>query len=353
MARKTSGKRKPLSSPSTLTCIRCGEKLNVNEFYNSHSDFFTTYMKIPFCKECINVIYDEYYEKYKTEGYTNPDRKAVERVCMITDLYYSDKIFDSVQKTLAGDISPDATVMSIYYRTSRLNPNTNKKYDNSLYDKYNEAKSKDAIMSIYTDDDIEQDKRVRDGIELFGSGFEREDYIYLYNEYMDWTSRHECDTKSKEELIKQICFVQLDLFKANRAGRDTKDLNRTLTTLMDAAKLQPKQNTGDTTAQNQTLGTLIDKWENTRPIPEIDDELKDVDKIGLYLEVFFKGHLAKMLGIKNAFSRLYNKFMDRYTVTKPEYTEEEDNEALFDAVFGSASLEDDIQDNINAGDFNG
>ena len=45
------------------------------------------------------------------------------------------------------------------------------------------------------------------------------------------------------------------------------------------------------------FGTLIDKWENTRPIPEIDEELKDVDNIGVYLDVFFKGHLAKMMGM--------------------------------------------------------
>ena len=90
-------------------------------------------------------------------------------------------------------------------------------------------------------------------------------------------------------------------------------------------------------ADNQTFGTLIDKWENTRPIPKIDPELEDVDKIGLYLDVFFKGHLAKMMGMKNGLSRLYDKFIKKYTVTKPEYEDEDDSEALFDAIFGTPS----------------
>ena len=85
----------------------------------------------------------------------------------------------------------------------------------------------------------------------------------------------------------------------------------------------------------QTLGTLIQKWENEKPLPDIDPELQDVDRIGLYIDVFFKGHLAKMMGLKNGLSNLYNKFMKKYTVEKPEYKDDENNEALFDAIFGN------------------
>ena len=84
----------------------------------------------------------------------------------------------------------------------------------------------------------------------------------------------------------------------------------------------------------QTFGTLIDKWENTRPLPEIDERLKDVDKIGLYLDVFFRGHLSKMMGLKNATSNLYTKFMKKYTVNKPEYSDDSNSEVLFDTIFG-------------------
>ena len=333
--RKVRGAKKPI----TMTCFRCGETKDEKKFYSTPSEFCKHAGRMSICTDCLDDIYMEYYDKYNAEGYTNPDRKAVERMCMALDVYYKDSLFESAKKSWEN--KPDISIMIYYMRNSRLGANRLKSYDDTIREQYDASKDKDAILSIYNDDDKELDKRVAEGQKLFGSGFDREDYIFLYEQYNDWTARHECNTKSQEELFKQICFTQLDLFKANRSGRDTKTLNDTLIKQLDAAKLQPKQNAGDTTADNQTLGTLIDKWENTRPIPEIDEELRDVDKIGLYIDVFFRGHLAKMLNIKNAFSHLYNKFMEQFTVRKPEYADEEDNEALFDAVFGSASLNDD------------
>ena len=44
-----------------------------------------------------------------------------------------------------------------------------------------------------------------------------------------------------------------------------------------------------------------------------------------------------MMGMKNGLSRLYDKYMKKYTVTKPEYEEDDDSEALFDAIFGNPS----------------
>lgn len=323
----------------TMTCFRCGETKDEKKFYTTTSEFFKNNKRLPICNECMDDMYMEYYDKYSKEGYVNPDKKAVERVCMTLDVYFKDTLFESARESWVKN--PEMSMMLYYMRLTRLGTNRTKTYDDTMLDKYDASKDREAILTIYDDDDKELDRRVSEGKKIFGPGFEREDYIFLYEQYSDWTARHECNTKSQEELFKQICFTQLDLFKANRAGRDTKTLNDTLIKQLDAAKLQPKQNAGDTTADNQTLGTLIDKWENTRPIPEIDEELRDVDKIGLYIDVFFRGHLAKMLNIKNAFSHLYNKFMEQFTVRKPEYADEEDNEALFDAVFGSASLNDD------------
>ena len=39
-----------------------------------------------------------------------------------------------------------------------------------------------------------------------------------------------------------------------------------------------------------------------------------------------------MIGVKNSYSRLYDKEMEKYKVEKPEY--EDDDEALFNSVFG-------------------
>lgn len=326
-------KKEGIATPTTLNCLRCNEPYDSNEFYDSDSDLHESIGKIPYCRECLDKFYQSYLKKYKTLEYPNPERKAIERICMFLDIYYSDKIFDAAVKD--SETKVDATLVALYFRQVKLYQYRKKNYDTTIHDKYKVMKDGGSIMSVYTEHDEKQSDEIKAAAKFFGSGFSNDDYIFLHEQYTDWTTRHECETKSQEEMFKQICFTQLELLKATRAKQDTKDLNATFLKQLEAAKLQPKQNKGETTANNQTFGTLIDKWENTRPIPEIDEDLQDVDKIGLYLDVFFKGHLAKMMGLKNGLSNLYTKFMKKYTVEKPEYDSDEDSEVIFDAIFGS------------------
>ena len=331
-------KKEGIATPATLHCLCCNEVNDSNKFYDSDSELHGAIGKIPYCGECLDKFYQNYLKKYETLGYQNPERKAIERICMTLDIYYSDKIFDSAIKV--SKTRTEATLIALYLKQVKLYQYRNKNYDTTIKEKFTAIKNNDSEMSIYTEQDIQQNENIKNAIKFFGSGFSDEDYLFLQEQYADWTTRHECETKAQEEVFKRICFTQLELLKATRAKDDTKDLNATFQKLLDTAKLQPKQNSGDTTANTQTFGTLIDKWENTRPIPEIDEDLRDVDKIGLYLDIFFKGHLAKMMGLKNGLSNLYSKFMKKYTVEKPEYDDNEDGEVLFDAIFGNSNMDD-------------
>lgn len=339
-----------IATPETLHCLRCNNEFDSDEFYDSDSELYRSVGKIPYCKECLDKLYKDYLKKYKKLEYSSPEKKAVERICMMLDLYYSDKIFDSAANQSKSKKLSAIPLISLYIKSVKLYQYRKKNYDTTIHDKYKIAKDKDSVMSVYTERDSKMNKDVEAAIALFGSGFEHDDYVYLYEQYQDWTARHECNTKAQEEVFKNICITQLQLLKASRSGHDTKDLAAQLQKWLDTGKLAPKQNAGDTTAENQTLGTLIDKWEKTRPIPEIDEELRDVDKIGAYIDTFFKGHTAKSLGVKNAYSHIYDKFMEPYTVQKPEYSEDEDNEALFDAIFGNTSFEDDSIEDIDIND---
>lgn len=291
--------------------------------------------KIPYCKQCVEKFYQQYYEKYINEGCLTPELNAVRRVCMALDIYFSIKVFNSAMDKIKRDkinISP----MGQYMKQIQLQQYQKKSYDTTILEEEQEEYEVRPIGDI--SDSIKTDKKI---MEFFGSGFSNEDYEYLNREYEDWTARHECNTKAQEEVFKRICFKQLEILKATRRGEDTKNLDATFQSLLETAKLQPKQNAGDATADNQTFGTLIDKWENERPIPEIDEELKDVDRIGWYIDVFFRGHLSRMMGLKNGLSNLYSKFMKKYTVEKPEYSDEENSEVLFDTIFGNPSSESD------------
>ena len=325
-------------------CLHCGNEYIETNYYKSNSYLYNgtgnvNIGKIPYCKQCIEKFYQHHFDKYTNEGCTSPERKAIKRVCMILDIYYVEKVFNSAMKKVKesdNDISP----MGQYMRIIQLSQYNKYKetYENTIFEE--EERERKEFFSNVTLDNISTNIKIdEDTMNFFGNGFEPEDYVFLKREYDDWTARHECKTKAQEEVFKRLCFKQLEILKATQRGEDTKDLDATFQKLLETAKLQPKQNSGEAVSDAQTFGTLIDKWENTRPLPEIDEELKDVDKIAWYLDVFFKGHLSKMMGLKNGLSNLYTKFMKKYTVEKPEYSDEENSEVLFDAIFGNPSTE--------------
>lgn len=328
------------TNKNKCTCFYCGKEYVDTNYYKSHSEFYSNIGKVPYCKQCAEKFYQHYYEKYTNEGCLTPEKNAVKRLCMAFDIYYKEDAYNAAidsAKKREMNISP----MGAYMKMIQLSQYKGKSYDNTIFDEEKEY----FVASIPTNvfDDRQVDKST---IKFFGVGFTDEDYSFLKEQYDDWVARHECKTKAQEEVFKRICFKQLEILKATRKGEDTKNLDATFQNLLETAKLQPKQNAGDTTADNQTFGTLIDKWENERPLPEIDEELKDVDKIGYYIDTFYKGHTCRMLNVKNAFSNLYSSMMKKFTVSKPEYNldeEDYDSELNFDTLFGdqSSDLPDD------------
>ena len=316
------------------TCFYCGREYVDTNYYKSNSVFYSNIGKIPYCKQCIGKIYDRYLETYTNEGCLTPELNAVKRICMAFDVYFNKDAFDAaINKRENRNINISA--LGAYMNLIQLSQYKGKSYDNTLSD----IEKANFVANFPTEviDTLDVDEKT---INFFGAGFTNEDYIFLKREYEDWTARHECKTKAQEEVFKDICFNRLQNLKALRKGEETKDITAAFQKLLDSGKLQPKQNSGDTTADNQTFGTLIDKWENERPLPEIDEELKDVDKIGYYIDTFFKGHTCKMLNVKNAFSNLYSSMMKRFTVSKPEYNSDEDDydsELNFDTIFGDQS----------------
>ena len=324
------------TTKTKCTCFSCGREYVDTNYYKSHSNFFGNIGKIPYCKQCIEKFYLKFYEKYTNEGCLYPEKKAVKRLCMIFDIYYREDAYNSAidsAKKREMNISP----MAAYMKIIQLSQYNRKKetYEDTITQEERENFAMSSIADIYDDRNVSEET-----IRFFGAGFTDEDYEFLQEQYDDWVTRHECQTKAQEEVFKRICFKQLEILKATRRGEDTKNLDDTFQKLLDTAKLQPKQNSGDTMSDAQTFGTLIDKWENTRPIPEVEEELKDVDKIGLLIHTFYTGHIAKVLNLPSSLTALYDKFMKKYTVEKQEYSSDSDNEALFNSIFGKKSIDE-------------
>ena len=345
-------KTEALSKVKKIHCLCCNKEDESDNYYDSDSLQYRTYGKIPYCTTCIEKMYLEYLSKFKVLNKGDAEKHATQRICMMLDLYYKDSIFESAMEFHKKNVQTSknsASFIAQYVRFSKMYQYRKKNYFTTIEDDFKKVREEAAekqgtVLSTFDKSTTEIQKKVIQATKIFGEGFPEEDYLWLYDAYQDWTSRHECQTKAQEENFKAICFNRLNAYKANLRGETTKDLDKTFNDLLNTGNLQPKQNKGETIADTQTFGTLIEKWEDTAPIPEVDEELKDVDKLGLFLDVFFRGHLAKFMGLKNGVSKYYDEYMKQFTITKPSKidgagNEEviDDSEAIFDALFGNST----------------
>lgn len=301
-------------------CHMCDDHLNSTTFY-SDSRYSSGYF--PICKKCILKMVEQ---RIKKNDPPNETKESVQKVLLMMDLPYLDAFYEECIKGAEDAMkeknrsSPFATYITCVKSLPQ----------------YKGLHWKDSDFGESAEDILSSGNRKprREIRKLFGEGFSNEDYLYLQDQYDDWRSRVQVDSKPQETYIVRICFKLLDIWKAQRKGIPTKDLDKSLNELMNAANLQPRQNVVSASSDTLTFGQLIDKWENEQPIPEPDPEFQDVDGIARYINVFFKGHLAKMMGLKNAFSHEYDDYIEQYTVKKPEYHEDEASSDIFSSLFG-------------------
>lgn len=312
-----------------LYCHHCNKFVSSSNFYTDE-DNESGYFYI--CKNCVQMMVEQ---RKTTRDEPRETKDSVQFVLRLMNRPYIDELYDSCVKSAIDNtkekarFSPFASYIPMI---KTLNQYKDLRWDDS---QFGDDKK---VNVVVTEEAKENVKLLNKARKRFGN-MSDDDLIFLENEYEDWVGRYECQTKAQEEIFERICFNKLDAAKARREGKPTKDIDKSLQDLLATQNIQPRQNAGsmDAMSDAQTFGTLIQKWENTRPIPEVDDDLKDVDKIGLYIDAFYRGHMSKMLNIPNNFTHIYEKVMDKYTVKKPEYDQEDEdtNEILFDKIFSN------------------
>lgn len=311
-----------------ILCPVCGEFITRDNFYTDKRYAIDVF---PQCKKCVLA---EVEQRKNKNDKPNETKESVKRMLQKMDLPYIDSLYESLCTDVANEINEKnkKSPFLAYLPPIKSLPNwKGKTYADSEFE----------LGVVTEEEEIKINaKTIKSAKKRFGNGYSNEDYMFLENEYQDWITRYECNQKAQEEVFENLSMVKLLKKKALKEGKPTKDLDKQQQDWLDTGNLKPKQNTMDTLSDAQTFGTLIQKYEETRPLPEIDPELEDVDKIGLYIDVFFKGHASKMLGLKNNFTHIYEKFMKKFTVTKPQYDDEEDSEDIFNRVFGGLDDEE-------------
>lgn len=325
---------------SKFFCSRCGTAFSRQKGYFpvSHSPMYRGTGYLPFCNDCLDTMFDEYRQLLGS------DREAMRRMCMKLDLYWHDSIYDMVERT-AGVNSK----VRNYIGKTNIIRYIDKSFDDTIADEERSGirqtmSQDDGVQQGYLPEETEEEiiDIPEDVILFWGPGYTPKMYLELEERKKYWISRFPTGYNfdiGEEALIRQICNLEIDINHDRAAGKSIDKNVNTLNTLLGSANLKPtqkKDDGADAGLDNMPFGVGIRKWENTRPIPEPDPELQDVDGIVRYITVWFLGHLCHMVGIKNTYCKLYEEEMERLRVTAPEF-EDEDDEALFDHVFGEST----------------
>ena len=310
-----------------LMCPMCGDFIKSDTGFYMDKKYATD--RFPICKQCLLAMVEQRKNK-NDKSEPNETKESVQRVLQLMDRIYDDAFYNECVKGATDEVNEKMrhSAFATYITSIASLPQWKGKT-------WKDSDFGDSAVSIDEEETRIIQKTVKAGKKRFGNNYSDEDLMFLENEYQDWITRYECNTKAQEEVFENLSLLKLLKKKAIMSGVSTKDLDKQQQDWLDAGKLKPKQNSTDTLSDAQTFGTLLQKWEETRPLPDIDPELEDVDKVGLYIDTFFSGHTAKMLGIKNTFTHLYEKIMKKYTVNKPQYDDEEDSEMIFEKIFGS------------------
>ena len=296
------------------------------------------------CKDCVNAMFAEYTDQCGSE------KIAMRQLCRKLDLYWSEKIYDSVQKKNVG------RAIAVGYISRLTSSNyAGKCYDDTLIAEdtmwsfaedtpkvYEEVQQNQMPVSDEIDDDFELTEEI---IAFWGKGYTPEMYADLEQRRSYWMSRFPDNTEldiGTEAIIKQICAVELDINRDRAAGRAVDKSLNALNTLLGSASLKPTQKKSDADASiyNTPMGVWIDRFEYKRPIPD-DESDENKNYLKKYILAWFGGHLSKMFGIKNANTKLYDEEIAKYRVCRPDFDDDSDDDLMYD-ILSDVEYEDEV-----------
>lgn len=305
--------RQPKEVSGEGYCRMCQKVLPSSKFYEATNPMIDISGLMSVCRDHCNEIYTEYFKIY------NNMETALQNTCRDLDVCFNQEAFRQTQSHIEKLLNQGKRAETIfgYYKSKLCSTGKNNAGISSFRFKDSDIYNNDKINTFNyelekTDFDVTQDL-----IRFWGTNFNPEEYEYLSEKMDEYLNTFECETPSMEELLKQAAFESLEIRNKRQKREDVSKNLKNLQDLLGSANIKPNQESGANATEQATFSLLLKKWENEEPVPEPDEEWKDVDGIGKYIRVWFLGHLCKMMGIVNEHSKEYEEEMARLRVNLP------------------------------------
>ncbi len=267
-------------------CYKCGlQETNPDSFFKSNSSLYDNHGYMPICRSCLNELFNRYSSSF------HDPIKAIKRICMAYDIYYSDKTANSSYRKSTSSYS-----IGDYLKKLNIIQNRGKTFDNSIaegFTFYNEMDSEFGAV-----DDVTPVTTVPKTVQnRWGEGFNDSEYKILEEHYRFLKdSNPNCDS-NQELFIIDLCHIQLRKMSALKARLDDDyiKLSDAYRKTFQQAGLKTIRDTSE--SENFLMGVTAETIEKYTPAEfYADKELyKDFDNIGDYIERFMLRPLRNLM----------------------------------------------------------
>lgn len=311
-------------------CSRCGKRFKKQKtnfpasqstLFKGNGGYLTT------CNNCI----DELFQHYKSALGNETD--AIRRICLKFDVYWNPEIYAMLNKA-----STSQSRIRAYISKTNLIQHIGKTYDDTLDEDYlnelelqkiaeieKEASIVKNIEPVYDEEEnLIVDEKI---VQYWGSGLPPERYIELENRRKYWMTQYPSGTvlnPGEEGILRQICNLEIVINQDSAAGKSIEKSVNALNTLFGSMNLKPSQKK-EIEENYIPFGVEIARFEDGEPIPEPDEDFKDVDGLKHNILTWFLGSLCKTAGIKNQYSDLFEEEVNKYNVERPKYDDFSDD----------------------------
>lgn len=307
-----------------IYCLWCGNNTKAN-FYITKDKHRGYLERIPYCKSCIQKIFEEYLKKYD-----NNLNLAVYYTARKIDIPYIHTAFIGALENVRNPnsrIFGEDSIMKAYIK------NLSFAEKNGWGTSFDDSQGENEIEGLSSFEDVVKVKKhvkktpdvetenydiiEMDSAELVRKwgNFDDEDLAYLESEYLDWEQQlNGIIDKNTEIMVRQICLQCNEIRKDREEERPVEKKIATLQSLFKTSGLIDLQNNESV---EKGIGMNIQDIEYKRPIKEPDPELADVDNIRAILLAYLGG-TSRALGKENKFTEQFDEAYKKYNIEEIE-----------------------------------
>ena len=279
-----------MEDKETFYCRKCTSFLPEKNFYKAvDNGLIDTNGKLSVCKTCAQKIYDEIYaEKGSME-------KAIHAMCTSLNIKFSNEALSATKSHINTLLENGKNVNAIFSIFLMKLVATNPSMDKSV----TQNMTYEDVGVIFTTQEINTREIPIpvDTLKFWGETLSREDVEYLEGEYVNFRQSYKSEKYADVILMKQVCYILLDISEARKGGADTSKLGKELRELMDSLTISPESaNKLSTGKEVESYGLWIQDIENYEPCEWLkSDPRGDIYRDVAKTEEYFKSYFVRPL----------------------------------------------------------